>query len=230
MPEQNRVVRPGRTAGTVLTESGEVLTPPTSWDLLPPGDAAVTRRVKDLGPVWLVQVKKGRRLMSQGIWAEASHILQARQEIEKKRETPEYNRRRELDIRRRGQRHEAYVEEFYLETLRYLAFHPRYRELAEQLARRVTAQTTPVGSGTVARTERIELPERVQAAVIAWLRHQTTAYDSLRIARVRGRRREVRRQLAAESLSILERYRQGDICLDAACPLQAALERRDQTE
>lgn len=51
----------------------------------------------------------------------------------------------------------------------------------------------PVGSGTVARTQLIPLEQRAEAAVIAWMRHQTTAYDRMSIARIKGERREVRR-------------------------------------
>jgi hypothetical protein len=87
----------------------------------------------------------------------------------------------------------------------------------------VTEHATPVGSGTVARTERIPLAERVRAAVIAWMRHQTTAYDSLKIARVRGRRREVRRQLAERSAEILAMYRSGRPFDESLCPLRAVL-------
>jgi hypothetical protein len=43
----------------------------------------------------------------------------------------------------------------------------------------VTTHAAPVGSGTVARTERIPIERRAEAAVIAWMRHQTTAYDNL---------------------------------------------------
>ncbi len=223
MPELNRLVRPGRTARSVLTESGTTLTPPEHWQLLPPGDAALTRRVKEMGPVWLLQVKMGRRLISKGIWADAGHIAQARQELEEKRATPEYARKRGTDLARRQRLHEAYVEEFYRAALGFLDFHARHRLLAETLARRVTEHATPVGSGTVARTERIPLAERVRAAVIAWMRHQTTAYDSLKIARVRGRRREVRRQLAERSAEILAMYCSGRPFDESLCPLRAVL-------
>ena len=80
-----------------------------------------------------------------------------------------------------------------------------------------------VGSGTVARTERIPVAERAEAAVIAWMRHQTTAYDDLRIARVKGARREVRRELAATSRRILDRHRRAEPHAPADCPLCRAL-------
>ena len=41
----------------------------------------------------------------------------------------------------------------------------------------MTLHATPVGTGTVARIERIPMNERAEAAVIAWLRHRTTAYN-----------------------------------------------------
>lgn len=44
----------------------------------------------------------------------------------------------------------------------------------QRLDRVVTHHATPVGSGTVARTKRIPVEYRAEAAVIAWMRHQTT--------------------------------------------------------
>jgi hypothetical protein len=88
----------------------------------------------------------------------------------------------------------------------------------------VAEHATPVGSGTVARTERIPVDERAEAAVIAWMRHKTTAYDSMVIPRVKGKRREVRRMLAARSKGLLEGYRVGRIVNEAVCPLRKALE------
>jgi hypothetical protein len=76
----------------------------------------------------------------------------------------------------------------------------------------------------VARTKRIPVEQRAQAAVIAWMRHQTTAYDSMRIPREKGRRGEVRRMLAARSNELLARYRRGEIRSES-CVLVAALSR-----
>src|SRR5262249_5485485 len=97
-----------------------------------------------------------------------------------------------------------------------------HSNLAQQLARAVTEHATPVGSGTVARTKRIPVEQRAEAAVIAWMRHQTTAYDSMRIPRVKGQRREVRRMLARHSKELVNRYRQGDVAT-ATCPIPQAL-------
>ena len=67
----------------------------------------------------------------------------------------------------------------------FLDFHRDYTDLANHLARAVANHATPVGSGTVAPTKRIPVEQRAEAAVIAWMRHQTTGYDSLVIPRVK---------------------------------------------
>jgi hypothetical protein len=72
--------------------------------------------------------------------------------------------------------------------LDFLAFAPAYTDLAEKLADTVTAHATPVGSGTVARTERIPIHEQAEAAVIAWMRHRTSTYDEMVIPGIRGSR------------------------------------------
>ena len=69
----------------------------------------------------------------------------------------------------------------------FLAFHSSHQALADRLARAVTDHATPVGSGTVARTKRIPVERRAEAAVIAWMRHQTTGYDWMAIPRVKGK-------------------------------------------
>ncbi len=222
MAHIHRIVLPGRTKGTVLSESGEPLTPPDNWAFLPAGDAVITKSVKAKGATWVVQVRKGRRQISKGIWAKAEHILESRREIEARRSTPEYDRRRKKDLARRAARQKAYVEEFFTEVVSFLDFHHRYQNEANLLGEKITAHATPVGSGTVARTARIPVARRAEAAVIAWMRHQTTAYDSMRIARVKGKRREVRRQLAAKSIEVLKAYRQGQEIAEN-CPLKKAL-------
>ena len=104
----------------------------------------------------------------------------------------------------------------------FLAFHPTHSALGDRLARAVTDHATPVGSGTVARTKRIPVEQRAEAAVIAWMRHQTTGYDGMVIPRAKGKRREVRRLLAERSKELLGRYRRGER-VDDGCPLKKAL-------
>lgn len=192
-------------------------TPPEGWILLPPGDAALTRRVKAAGPSWSVQEKRGRKLFSQGTWADAKTIARLREELLAERATEGFARRREADTQRRAKAQANYVEDFEAAVKAFLRFHPLYAELESRLARLVSEHATPVGSGTVARTQRIPIEERAEAAVIAWMRHQTTGYDHMVIPRVKGKRREVRRMLAARSQQLLAGYRRGEAAAD--CPL-----------
>ena len=196
---------------------------PQGWVLLPPGDATLTRRVKAASDHWIVSEKRGRRVFSQGIYASGETISRIRAELEAERSTEQYAKRRATDARRRERVQADYVEDFQTAVVAWLAFAPVHAELAQRLARAVTAHATPVGSGTVARTKRIPVERRAQAAVIAWLRHQTTEYDDMQIPRTRGKRRDVRRQLAQRSKGLLARYRRGD-ARDASCPLGRALE------
>ena len=212
---------PGPRPNTVGTADGKVLTVPQGWVLLPPGDAALTRRVKAAGDHWVVQEKRGRKVFSRGVWAAAATIDRIRTELEAERSTSNFLRKREADARRRETAQAKYVEDFHGAIVTFLAFHPKHADLADRLARAVTNHATPVGSGTVARTKRITIEQRAEAAVIAWMRHQTTVYDGMVVPRVRGKRREVRRLLAQRSKELLRRYRRGDIV--ETCPLKKAL-------
>jgi len=223
MPTQTRIVCPGPDLRSVRAADGKILNPPTNWTLLPPGDAGLTRRVKAAGPTWTVQEKVGRRLFSKGIWADTTTIACIGAELTAERATPEYAKKRASGVQRRQREQTEYVGEFRDAVLQFLAFNARYATLAEELAKAVTDHATPVGSGTVARTERIPVEQRAESAVIAWMRHQTTAYDQMTIARVKGKRREVRRMLAARSKTLLQNYRQGVSFEPATCPLQRAL-------
>ncbi|MCA9018889.1 MAG: DUF2293 domain-containing protein, partial [Planctomycetaceae bacterium] len=69
--------------------------------------------------------------------------------------------------------------------------------------------------------------QRAEAAVIAWMRHQTTAYDSMKIPRVKGKRREVRRLLAQRSKELLKHYR-SEPTTPANCPLQQAFSEKTE--
>lgn len=220
---QSQVVAPGPDVRSVRAANGQVLRAPADWVLVPPGDPGLTRRVKAAGPTWTVQERVGRRTFSRGVWASKSSVDAIRRDLAAERATPEYAAKQAAAARRRDREQAEYVTDFRATVLQYLSFHPRYRDLAVRLANAVTAHATPVGSGTVARTERIPVEERAEAAVIAWMRHQTTAYDQMHIPRERGKRREVRRMLAARSKALLDAYRAGRANDPAACPLQRAL-------
>lgn len=213
---------PGSQPSTVRTLAGQIRPVPSGWELLPPGDAALTRRVKAAGEHWVVQEKVGRRMFSRGIWAPLATISRIREELAVERSTETYAKKQVAASRRREKTQHAYVEDFHGAVMAFLGFHERHASLAESLATAVTNHATPVGSGTVARTKRIPIERRAEAAVIAWMRHQTTSYDSMKIARVRGQRRDVRRMLAQRSKDLLWAYRRGE-AIPKACPLAQAL-------
>jgi hypothetical protein len=217
------IFAPGPTATSVRTASGEVRHPPAGWILLPPGDPGLTRRVKAAGDHWVVQEKRGRKIFSRGVWAARETIERIQAELAAERSTERYAKRQAAAATRREKIQADYVEDFAAAVREFLRFDDRHAAIAARLAAAVTAHATPVGSGTVARTERIPIERRAEAAVIAWMRHQTTAYDSMAIPRVKGKRREMRRLLAQRSKELLQKYRQGDP-ITAACPLARALE------
>lgn len=210
---------------TVQNSAGDILTVPADWELLAPGDAMLTRRVKAAGDFWVVQEKRGRKMFSQGIWAPAATIANLKVECDAARSTDGYAKRKQADAKRRERAQAEYVEDFEVAVLKYLAFHQAYETIARQMAKAIALHATPVGSGTVARTTRIPIEQRAESAVIAWMRHQTTGYDSMQIARIKGERREVRRMLAQRSKQLLNNYRAG-LAIKADCPLQAALSKQ----
>ena len=176
-----------------------------------------------LGPSWTVQEKVGRKLFSRGVWAPGVNIRAARTTLDEERADPAYEKRLTAARVRREKKQDAYVEDFRGAVLAFLDFDPRFDALAQRLADAVTTHATPVGSGTVARTERIPIDERAESAVIAWMRHQTTAYDGMVIPRIKGERRRVRRMLAERSKLLLSRYRRGEAPQEGRCPLVSAL-------
>jgi hypothetical protein len=218
----DNIFTPGPKPDTVRTVDGKVLTAPAGWVLLPPGDAALTRRVKAAGEHWVVQEKKGRKIFSRGVWAAATTVDRISTELESERLTESYIKRKAADAQRRGRAQAEYVEDFHGAVVKFLAFHPAHADLADRLARAIADHATPVGSGTVARTKRIPIEQRAEAAVIAWMRHKTTAYDSMAIPRIKGKRREVRRMLAQRSKELLGRYRR-EGSSGEGCPLTMAL-------
>jgi hypothetical protein len=222
MPE-SLVLAPTTDPRVFLAPDGKRLSPPEGWACLPPGDAGLTRRVKQAGPSWAVIEKRGRKAFSKGLWAPRENIEAARAALDAERATDAYAKRRQADTARRERAQAAYVVSFEEEVLAFLRFAPRWEALARTVAARVAAHATPVGSGTVARTERIPIERRAEAAVIAWMRHQTTAYDRLAIPRVKGARREVRRELAEVSRAVLDLHRRDTPHAAAACPLCTAV-------
>ena len=92
---------PGPSPNTVRAGNGAILTAPESWSLLPPGDAALTRRVKAAGDHWVVQEKRGRKIFSRGVWASATTIDRIRADLAAERSTEGFAKKKEADARRR---------------------------------------------------------------------------------------------------------------------------------
>lgn len=206
---------------------------PEGWICLPPGDATLTRRVKKTGPAWSVTESKRGKTFSRGVWAPPELVETLRAELERERADPAYQRRLQAGRERRAKQQEVYAEDFEAAVFAFLNFAAEHEDLAHKMAKAIAEHAVPVGSGTVARTKRIPIGERAEAATIAWMRHRTTGYDAMRIDRVKGKRREVRRDLARRSRALLRKYREepgspGDPARHAAafeaCPLRAALE------
>jgi hypothetical protein len=228
MSSESLIVAPGPHVETVLTQDGRILTPPPDWSLLLPGDPGLTRRVKAAGPSWTVQEKRGRKIFSKGVWAPAVNIANAMRDLKAERSTEAYAKKQMSSAKRREKTQSEYVVSFRDSIVQFLAFAPNHQSLAERLADAIAAHATPVGSGTVARTQRIPIEQRAEAAVIAWMRHQTTLYDEMKIARIKGERREVRRMLAQQSRQLLQQYRDGVNVRPNECVLTHALSKTSQ--
>lgn len=223
MPQEPLIVAPGIHERTVRVPGEGPRRVPDDWVLVPPGDPGLTRRVKAGGACYVVQEQKGRRTFSRGVWAPRARVEAVQAALETERAAPAYAKKQAAAAQRRERKQADYVDEFAAAVRRFLDFPLQYDALTTELVRRVTTHATPVGSGTVARTARIPVARRAEAAVIAWLRHHTTAYDHMTIARVKGRRREVRRALAERSRELLDVYRQGRADDVVDCPLRHAL-------
>ena len=76
--------------GYVETFQKKEMKIPVGWDLLPPGDAALTRRVKKAGPHWVVKSWYKKRWISKGVLAPGATIESLRAELDTEREDPAY--------------------------------------------------------------------------------------------------------------------------------------------
>ena len=225
-PEEIKVR--GLTGKPEVFRNGKLIPVPDGWIFVPSGDPLLTRRIKAAGEYWVhVHERKGRT-ESLGVWAPAETVTRLKTEIALEREDPSYQKRLEAGRRAREKKQTLYCAEFREAVISFLAFHPRYQIYAAAFADAVAAQSAGVGSGTVARTQRIPVEKRAESAVIAWMRHQTTSYDTMKIARVKGRRYEVRRELAKQSRLLLEEFRNGRISDPENNPLIRALQKESR--
>ncbi len=113
---------PGPTPNSVRAADGKVLTAPADWILLPPGDAALTRRAKAAGDHWVVAEKKGRKVFSRGVWTPLATVERIRGELEAERSTESFSKKKQADIQRRQKAQAEYVEDFARPWWRFSAF------------------------------------------------------------------------------------------------------------
>ena len=216
------VVWAGGTKDKVL-HYGQALTPPAGWIFVESGDAGLTRRLKVAGDYWLMVHRRRNRIEAIGLWIAADVVKNVKAGLDAERSDPSHLKKLEAGKKYREAKQEKYEVEFRNAVLSFLAFAGKWSAFAEKFADAVTVHAVPVGSGTVARTQLIPLERRAEAAVIAWMRHQTTAYDNMSIARIKGERREVRRRLAERSRQLLSKYRSGEDVDTKLCPLAKVL-------
>ena len=139
---------------------GKSVTVPESWVFVPSGDPGLTRRLKSTAECWSVVHKRKNRIESLGIWCDGTVVEKVKADLTEERSNPVYLRKLELARQARIAKQDAYVVEFRQAVVDFLNFAPCYEELAWDLADAVTDQAVPVGSGTVARTERSWHPVR----------------------------------------------------------------------
>lgn len=223
MPTETRSFLITKSDRLLKDKTGKVFSVPTGWINLPAGDASVTRKVKSLGPTWTVQEKKGRKAFSHGVWAAKKQIEEAITLVEAQRADPKHQKKLAQVKVRREEKETVFGEDFQQQIIQFLNFDQKHHLLVEQLSKLVKEHAVPVGSGTVARSSSVTLEDKAALAVMAWMRHQTSAYDLTSVARVKGARRELRRQIGRQSERILAKYRSGDEIDFKVCPLYKAL-------
>lgn len=205
--------------------SGNIFSVPAGWDNLPAGDASITRKLKSLGPSWTVQEKKGRKTFSHGVWAASENVATAKLLVDAQRSDPKHQKKLAQAKVRRKEKEEVFGEDFQQAIIQFLNFDLKYQTLVKQLSLRIKQHAVPVGSGTVARSSSVSLEDKAAMAVMAWMRHQTSNYDSIAVPRIKGARRELRRQIAHQSERILGAYRRGDRIDTKTCALYKALQK-----
>jgi hypothetical protein len=92
---------PGPTPNTVRAANDQILTVPDDWILVPPGDAALTRRIKAAGNHYAVTEKKGRKVFSRGIWTAAATVERIRADLDAERSTEGFAKKKQADAKRR---------------------------------------------------------------------------------------------------------------------------------
>jgi len=158
-------------------EHGEVEIP-ADWDLLPAGDAFMTRTVKAGGVYWYAwkprtRSRPHRRLA--GLWAPRVVIEEA--EVRAAKTAAERERRCEMSAPHRAAAEERYRGQLATAVRAFLDFAPEHSPLAEAIAEDASVRAAAVGSGRVGRTRKLAVEERAALAARAYIRHRYTSYE-----------------------------------------------------
>ena len=185
---------------------------PEGWELLPSGDAFITRRVKAAGVYWLLWRPRSRghphRLLL-GLLAPVAAIEAARADAEA---TVEARAARQVQgARYRDRREEQYRGELAKAIVAFLDFAPEHAELARTTAVAAAERAAAVGSGRVGRTSKRSVDERAALAARALIRHRYTTYEDRLAAEVWDDEylyREVKAEAQAAVDEFLRQHRQ----------------------
>lgn len=151
---------------------------PDDWELLPSGDAFLTRRVKAAGVyrlAWRTRSGSRRHRRLIGVWAPAATIAAARVEADETAEKRE--RAREQGAVSRARAAERDRVELEAAIFQFLGFPDEQQARAQEIAQGAAARAAVVGSGRVGRTRTISLEERAGLAARAYIRHNLTSYE-----------------------------------------------------
>ncbi len=145
-------------------------------EFLPAGDATLSRRARKYSPLSAVVVRFSRarkRYERQGLLVAAEAIDRAQQECE-----ADADKRAELR-EKAAVRRQAEDRELVAAMTQLIA--DRYPGCPAEETQRIAEHTAQRGSGRVGRSAagRALDPQAVELAVVAWIRHQHTHYDSL---------------------------------------------------
>ena len=185
---------------------------PEGWELLPSGDAFVTRQVKAAGRywnAWLPRSRSRRHRRRIGVFAPTDAIKAAQAAAEQ-------TAAKRAKARKQGDASRARAEERYRSELEaaivaYLGFSDEHSKLAAEIAGEASRRAAVVGSGRVGRTKTISLERRAELAARAYIRHELTNYEDDLVDREVWDDdflyREVKRSAQAQVDDVLARHR-----------------------
>ena len=182
---------------------------PEGWDLLEPGDALLTRRVKAHGKYWEYyhEYKTKSYDKKLGIFTPANIIEEEHRKISDERSTKEYKQRLESSRKSRKKKESKYREEFSEACFRFLNFIPEHEELAHKIAEEAASQAMTVGSGRVGRTSKLTLEQKAELAIRACIRHEYTNYEEELVEDGEVWYDEIKRNAGDEVHRFLEEHR-----------------------